>query len=85
MKRSSIRGVKIVREPYVPSNRVEENLKYTIEVYDERDNFLERLGRLHDLDAAIAAFKACCAKYPQKLICVKDRARVVRSSDRPEG
>ena len=62
MKRSTIRGVRIVREEYVPPDRVPENLKYEIDVYDERDNWLECLGRLHDLDPAIAAFSACCAK-----------------------
>jgi hypothetical protein len=85
MKRTTIRGVRIAREAYVPPNRVEENLRYTIDVYDARDNFIECLGRLHDLDAAIAAFNACCAKYPSKRIFVRDRGRVIRSSERPEG
>jgi hypothetical protein len=84
MKRSTIRGVRIVRETYEPPNRVEDDLKYTIDVYDERDNAIECLGRLHDLDAAIAAFKACCAKYPDKRIFVRDRARVIRRYDEPK-
>jgi hypothetical protein len=37
VKRSTIRGVRIVREPYVPPNRVPENLRYEIDVYDDRD------------------------------------------------
>ena len=65
MKRTTIRGVKIVREPYVPAGRVpEKNLRYEIDVYDDCDNHLECIGRLHDLAAGIPAFEACVAKYP---------------------
>ena len=39
MKRTTIRGVKIIRGHHVPPNRVEENLKYTVEVFDGRGNF----------------------------------------------
>ena len=76
--------MRVIHEPYETPNRVEENLKYTIDVYDERDNAIECLGRLHDLDAAIAAFEACVAKYPGRRIFVPDRARVIRRYDEPK-
>lgn len=57
MKRTAIRGVKIVWKSYVPPDRVEENLRYSIDVFDERGNLIEVLGRLADLDPALAAFK----------------------------
>jgi hypothetical protein len=76
--------VRIVREPYTPPNRVDEDLRYTIDVYDDRDNWIECLGRLHDLDAAIAAFNACCAKYRDKRIFLRERGRVIRRYDEPK-
>jgi len=85
MKRSTIRGVRIVREQYVPPDRVPEDLRFEVAVFDAGDNFIECLGRLHDLDAGIAAFKACCAKYPTKRIFLKDGGRVIRRYDRPDG
>lgn len=84
MKRTTIRGVRIEREPYEPPHRPVEELKYTIDVYGEGDNCIEVLGRLHDLNAAIAAFKACCAKYPGKAIFLRDAALVVRRYDEPK-
>jgi hypothetical protein len=83
MKRTTIRGVRIKREGYVPPDRVDEDLRYTIDVYDARDNFIECLGRLHDLDAAIAAFNACRAKYPDRRIFLRQRGRVIRRYDEP--
>jgi hypothetical protein len=41
-------------------------------------------GRLADLDPARAAFKACCAKYPEKPIFLRHSARVIRRSDEPK-
>jgi hypothetical protein len=84
VKRSTIRGVKIIQEPYMSPDRVPENLRYEIDVYDDRDYHVECLGRLHDLDAAIAAFEACCRKYPAKRIFLRDLARVIRSSEQPD-
>ena len=45
-----------------------EDLKFAVEVFDEGGNFKEVLARLHDLDAARAAYTACRAKYPAKFI-----------------
>jgi hypothetical protein len=36
-----------------------EDLKFAVEVFDERGNLQEVLARLHDLDAARAAYSAC--------------------------
>jgi hypothetical protein len=32
-----------------------------------------------------AAFEAAVVKYPDKRICIRERCRVIRSSDRPRG
>ncbi len=51
-------------------------------MYDERDNLVEVL-RVADLAVAHAAFETAVEKYPAKRIFIRDRARVIRSSDRP--
>jgi hypothetical protein len=64
-----------------------EDLKFAVEVFDERGNLKEVLGRLHDLDAARAAYDACRAKFPKKLLYLCQGGRILRRSDRdePEG
>jgi len=59
-----------------------EQLNVAIEVFDERGNLLEVLARLHDLDAARAAYGACQRKYPAKLIMLCQGGRILRRSDR---
>src|SRR5262245_29086298 len=43
---------------------------------------LEVLARLHDLDPARAAYIACRAKYPAKIIYLCQGGRTLRRSDR---
>jgi hypothetical protein len=62
-----------------------EDLKFSIEVFDEGGNLKEILARLHDLDAARAAYTACRAKYPVKIIYLCHGGRTLRQSDRDEG
>jgi hypothetical protein len=59
------------------------NLRYTIDVYDERGNVVQHLADLDDLDPARAAFVSLCAKYPDKLIFLRQGARVLGRSDEP--
>ena len=73
-----IRGRRVVFERKEPV----EHLRYSIDVFDERDNLIEVLGRLADLLVAQSAFEAALVKYPDKRICLRDRCRVIRSSDR---
>jgi hypothetical protein len=80
----TIRGVRVLREPYTPPPHVE-HLRYSLDVYDERDNLVEVLGRLADLAVAHAAFDAAVAKYPGKRIFLRERARVIRRYDEPRG
>lgn len=77
-------GIRIVHEPYTPARPTVENLRYSIDVYDERGNLVEVLGRLADLMPAQAAFAACVVKYPDKLIFLRQQARVIRRSDEPK-
>jgi len=82
MKRTTIRGVRIIREPYEPPRGPVENLCYSIDLFDEGDNLVEVLGRLADLSVAQSAFEAAVGKHPDKRICLRDKCRVIRSSDR---
>jgi hypothetical protein len=61
-----------------------EDLKFAVKVFDERGNLKEILARLHDLDAARAAYTACRAKYPAKIIYLCQGGRTLRRSDRDE-
>jgi hypothetical protein len=57
-------------------------LNFAVEVFDEGGNLQEVLARLHDLDAARAAYKACREKYPRKLLYLCQGGRTLRRSDR---
>jgi hypothetical protein len=59
-----------------------EDLKFAIEVFDEGGNLIEVLARLHDLDAARAAYTACRIKYPQRLLYLTQGGRTLRRSHR---
>jgi hypothetical protein len=74
-------GIRIVREPYTPARPTVEHLRYSIDGFDAGDNLVEVLGRLADLSVAHAAFEAAVAKYPEKRIFLRERARVIRRFD----
>jgi len=61
-----------------------EDLRFAVEVCDEGGNLQEVLARLHDLDAARAAYTARCAKYPAKIIYLCQGGRTLRRSDRDD-
>jgi hypothetical protein len=61
-----------------------EELRFSVEVFNEGGNLLEILARLHDLDAARAAYEACRTKYPKKLLYLSQGGRILERSDRPE-
>ena len=62
-----------------------EDLKLSVEHFDARDDLKEVLGRLHDLDAARAAYAACPAQYRQKLPYLCQVGRMLTRSDRVSG
>jgi hypothetical protein len=76
--------VRIVREPYTPPTPPQ-RLRYTLDVYDERDCFVETVGAVADLSVAHAAFEAAVEKYPDKRLFLRERARVIRRYDEPRG
>jgi hypothetical protein len=61
-----------------------EDLKFSVEVFDEGGNLQEVLARLHDLDPARAAYTACRAKYPAKIIYLCQGGRTLRRSDQDD-
>jgi len=58
-----------------------EDLRYSVENFSERGDLLEVLARLRDLDAAHAAYEACRAKYPKRLLFLCQGGRTLRRSD----
>ena len=60
-----IRGRRVVFERREPV----ETLRYSLDVFNERDNLVEVLGRLADLAPAQAAYEEYVKKYPDKRIC----------------
>ncbi len=75
MKRTTIRSVQVIREPHEPPGGVVEHLLYNLDVFDANDNLIGVLGRVADLAVAQAAFDAAVAKYPDKRIFPRERAR----------
>jgi hypothetical protein len=61
-----------------------EELRFSVEHFDEGGNLKEVLARLHDLDAARAAYTACRAKYPAKIIYLCQGGRTLQRSDRDD-
>jgi hypothetical protein len=66
-----IRGRRVIFERHDPM----EHLPFTLDVFDERDNLIEALGRLADLAPAQAAYEAGLKKYPDKRICLRQMCR----------
>jgi hypothetical protein len=58
-------------------------MRYSLDVYDARGNWVEQLGQLQDLDPARAAFVALCTKYPAKIIFLRQGAQTLGRSDEP--
>ena len=61
-----------------------EDLRFSVEHFDEGGNLKEVLASLHDLDAARAAYTSCRAKYPTKLLYLSQGGRILRRSDRDD-
>src|SRR5262249_26266542 len=59
-----------------------EDLRYSVKNFSEGRNPLEGLATLHDVDAAQAAYEACRAKYPKRLLFLCQGGRILRRSDR---
>jgi hypothetical protein len=66
-----IRGRRVVFERREPV----ETLRYSLDVFDDRDNLIEVLGRLADLGVAQAAYEAAVRKHPDKRICLRQTCR----------
>ena len=66
-----------------PPDRPNEDLPYSIEVFNAAGGFVEVLGRLADLDPARTAFNTFVTKYPHKRILLRNGIRVILRSDRP--
>jgi hypothetical protein len=63
-----------------------EQLQFSVEVFDEYGNLLEVLARLHDLDAARAAYGACRLKYPARSsTCLCQGGRILQRRTRHAG
>ena len=72
-----IRGRKVIFESAPPREH-----RYTLDVFDARDNFIETLGGFEDLTPALDAFARAAARRPRANICLRERCRVIRSSDK---
>ena len=58
-----------------------DHLRYSIDVFDERDDPVEVLGRVSELDLAKVTFRAACIKHSKKRIFVREGASVIDRSD----
>jgi len=83
MEERTIRGRRVVFERAESREPVEE-LRYAIEVFDARDNFIETLGAFEDLTPALDAFERAVARRPRASTALRQMCRVIRSSDGPQ-
>jgi hypothetical protein len=55
--------------------------RYSVEVIEESGGVEQILVRENDLDAARALYNFCIAQFPNRLVVLSDRARVLARSD----
>ena len=62
-----------------------EELRYSIDVFDVRDNLVQVRARLDTLDAAIGAYDVYLRlpREPGHVLMIRQKARALRRSDRP--
>ena len=56
------------------------DLTFTIDVWDDRDNLIEHIGKISNLTVARAAFEAAVLERPGKEITIRQGIRVVRTT-----
>jgi hypothetical protein len=67
----------------LPPDRSDENLPYSIDVFDAADKLVEVLGRLAEPDTARVAFNTTVAKHANRRIFLQNGGRVIMRSHRP--
>jgi hypothetical protein len=72
-----------LRVVYERSGPPPADMRYSIDVFDERDNLVEVLGRVSEMDLAKVTFRAACIKHPKKRSLVREGARVIARWDAP--
>jgi len=58
-----------------------EDLRYSVEVFSEAGSLEQVLARLHDLEAARAAYAIALPKHPGKVVMQCWKAQILRRSD----
>jgi hypothetical protein len=59
--------------------------KYSIEIMNEASGSIEHVfGRNNDLTTARGLYRRACALFPDRIVLLRDRARLLARSDRPE-
>ena|SRR5262245_46260042 len=70
---------------HVPDKTHIETLRYKIEAYEpDGDRLLEVLGRESLMTPARAAYEVYVAHYPDRLVLIRQKAQVLRRSDRAD-
>jgi len=57
-----------------------EDLRYSVEVFSEAGSLEQVLARLHDLEAARAAYAIALPKHPGKVVMLCWKAQILRRS-----
>ncbi len=75
----------ISSQPTSPLRERSDECRYSIELREgSEDSGVETvLSRYQSLPVARAQFKAAIQKYPDRLVMLRDRVRVLARSDRP--
>lgn len=59
----------------------EEDLPFTVDVYDERGNYVRILAKVADLMTGLGAFNAAARRYPGEYIFLRHKARVLQKRE----
>jgi len=63
---------------------MDEDLRITIEVRQDDRGPYRVIARFETVSLALAAFDEAMRQYPSSMIWIRDRARIIRRSDRAD-
>jgi hypothetical protein len=72
MRRTRIRGIHIVREPYEADER-----PFTVDHFDYHGNLIATLGRYPDLASGRTAFNDAVRMRPHRSVCLRHGGQVI--------
>ena len=64
--------------------RTDNELDFTVDIYDDGGNVIRPLARLAEWDLGQKAYHMMATKYPDECVVLRHGARCIRASDREQ-